>query len=51
MTGEGYPTGNFVCAACSFLVAGAAVTLRVWYGRMNAKGQADTRDVERVWAY
>ena len=48
---RGYPTGNFVCAACSFLVAGIAVVLRLWYGRMNRKGQLDAGLVERVWAY
>jgi hypothetical protein len=48
---RGYPTGNFVCASCSFLVAGIALVLRVWYGRMNARGQVDAGRVERVWAY
>lgn len=36
---SGYPTGNFVCAACSFYVAGSAIGLRWWYGRMNKGGR------------
>lgn len=44
--GRGYPTGNFVCAGCSFLVAGVAAGLRVWYGRMNKVGRGEGR----VWA-
>lgn len=49
--GKGYPTGNFVCAGCSFFVAIIAAGLRVWYGRMNKKGERDAAGRERVWAY
>ncbi|KAI0482072.1 MFS transporter [Xylariaceae sp. FL0804] len=48
---EGYPTGNFVCAACNFFVAAVAFSLRLWYGRMNKKGIRDARGEKRVWAY
>ncbi|KAK5086821.1 hypothetical protein LTS08_007234 [Lithohypha guttulata] len=48
---EGYPTGNFVCAACSFYVAATAISLRLWYGRMNAKGTLDARGEKRIWSY
>lgn len=48
---EGYKTGNFVCASFSFLVAGIAVGLRVWYGGMNRRGERDAGGGERVWAY
>jgi hypothetical protein len=49
--GSGYPTGNFVCAACSFYVAASAVGLRLWYGRMNKNGTPDARGEKRVWSY
>jgi hypothetical protein len=48
---RGYPTGNFVCAACSFYVALSASGLRIWYGRMNRRGTLDARGEKRVWAY
>ncbi|KAI0835226.1 MFS transporter [Hypoxylon sp. FL0890] len=48
---EGYPTGNFVCAACNFFVAIVALSLRLWYGRMNRKGVKDARGEKRVWSY
>ena len=48
---QGFPTGNFVCAACSFLVAGIATTLRLWYARMNKLERSDARGEQRVWAY
>ncbi|EFQ88833.1 hypothetical protein PTT_15113 [Pyrenophora teres f. teres 0-1] len=48
--GEGHPTGNFVCAACSFIVAGIATGLRLWYGRMNRLERSDSRGDQRVWA-
>lgn len=48
---DGYPTGNFVCAACSFLVAIIGVTLRLWYGRMNKRDERDATGEKRVWAY
>ncbi|KAJ4356206.1 uncharacterized protein N0V89_004236 [Didymosphaeria variabile] len=48
---QGYPTGNFMCASFSFLVAAIAIFLRLWYGSMNGKGKLDAGLVERVWAY
>lgn len=48
---QGYPTGNFVCAACSFLVAAIATSLRLWYGHMNRNGMKDARGEKRIWAY
>jgi hypothetical protein len=48
---QGYPTGNFVCAACGFYVAGSALGLRWWYGRMNKRGVVDARGEKRDWAY
>lgn len=48
---RGYPTGNFVCAGCSFFVAASATTLRLWYGRMNKKGVLDARGEKRIWSY
>lgn len=47
----GYPTGNFVCAACSFFVAIVATGLRLWYGRMNRVGALDARGEKRIWSY
>ncbi|KAI1391702.1 MFS transporter [Hypoxylon trugodes] len=47
----GYPTGNFVCAACNFFVAILALCLRLWYGRMNSKGAKDARGESRIWSY
>jgi MFS family permease len=47
---EGFPTGNFVCAGCSFLVAAIAAFLRIWYGRMNRLERSDSRGDQRVWA-
>lgn len=48
---DGYPTGNFVCAACNFFVAIVALSLRLWYARMNRKGELDARGEKRVWSY
>ena len=48
---QGYPTGNFTCAACSFFVAAIMTGLRLWYGRMNRKGTLDASGQPRVWAY
>jgi hypothetical protein len=48
---RGYPTGNFVCAACSFYVAASAAGLRLWYGRMNKNSVVDARGEKRAWAY
>jgi len=46
---NGYPTGNFTCAACSFATALIAFGLRFLYGRMNAKGTTDARGDKRIW--
>ncbi|KAF2111420.1 MFS transporter [Lophiotrema nucula] len=48
---DGYPTGNFVCASFSFLVAAIAAGLRLWYGRMNSRQTLDANGTQRVWAY
>ncbi|KAH8812914.1 retrograde regulation protein 2 [Xylogone sp. PMI_703] len=48
---QGYPTGNFVCAACAFFVAAVTASLRLWYGRMNSKGVVDVRGEKRIWVY
>jgi hypothetical protein len=47
---QGFPTGNFVCAGCSFLVAAIATILWLWYGRMNKLEKSDSRGDRRVWA-
>lgn len=46
---QGYPTGNYVCAACSFATALIALMMRMNYGRMNSKGAKDAQGKERVW--
>ncbi|KAI0015747.1 MFS transporter [Xylariomycetidae sp. FL0641] len=48
---KGYPTGNFTCAACNFLVTIVAFGLRLWYGRMNRCEARDSRGEKRVWSY
>lgn len=48
---QGYPTGNFVCAASSFYVAASALGLRWWYGRMNKNQVLDARGEKRIWSY
>ena len=45
----GYPTGNGVCAACSFATAAIALSLRLIYGRMNRVGKKDARGKQRIW--
>ncbi|EOD51663.1 putative mfs transporter protein [Neofusicoccum parvum] len=46
----GFPTGNFVCAACSFATAAMAAGLRWYYGRLNERGETvDARGERRVW--
>jgi hypothetical protein len=47
---RGYPTGNFTCAACSFVVAIISVILRLTYGRMNKNKVHDVIGQKRVWA-
>lgn len=47
---RGYPTGNFICAACSFAVAVLAVCLRLWYAKMNRDGVLDAAGKRRKWA-
>lgn len=46
---RGYPTGNIVCAACSFATAAGALGLRWWYSRMNKVGAKDASGKDRVW--
>lgn len=46
---RGYPTGNFVCAACSFMTVAMAVGLRLMYGKMNRDGVRDSSGRERTW--
>lgn len=46
---EGYPTGNFTCAACSFATACVAMCLRWKYGKMNRNEQIDARGQRRTW--
>ncbi|KAF2475006.1 MFS general substrate transporter [Lindgomyces ingoldianus] len=48
---DGYPTGNFVCAGCSFFVAVVAAGLRITYGVMNRREVRDASGEKRVWAY
>ncbi|KAI5917585.1 MFS transporter [Camillea tinctor] len=48
---NGYPTGNFVCASCNLFVAAVAMSLRLWYGRMNKRGSRDAQSESRDWAY
>ncbi|POS78595.1 hypothetical protein DHEL01_v203003 [Diaporthe helianthi] len=49
--GQGYPTGNFTCAACCFFVAVMAAGLRLLYAKMNRDGTRDARGEKRVWSY
>ncbi|EME78071.1 uncharacterized protein MYCFIDRAFT_57511 [Pseudocercospora fijiensis CIRAD86] len=46
---QGYPTGNFVCASCSFATFFLALGMRLNYGRMNRKGIRDVKGNERIW--
>ncbi|KAI1865273.1 hypothetical protein JX265_008320 [Neoarthrinium moseri] len=46
---SGYPTGNYVCAGCSFFVAAVAIGLRLWYARMNRVGSLDARGGSRLY--
>lgn len=48
---QGYPTGNFTCAACCFFVASVAAGLRILYAKMNKHGARDARGEKRVWSY
>ncbi|KAF2102606.1 retrograde regulation protein 2 [Rhizodiscina lignyota] len=48
---EGYPTGNYLCAACMYVVAIMGLVLRYMYGRMNKNGSLDAAGEKRVWAY
>ncbi|KAK5400791.1 hypothetical protein LTR06_011251 [Exophiala xenobiotica] len=47
---RGYPTGNIICAACSFATAILTIILRLQYGRMNRNGVLDSTGSARVWA-
>lgn len=46
---QGFPTGNFVCAAMSFATAAIALGLRLWYGHLNNTKAKDASGKERVW--
>lgn len=48
---RGYPTGNAVCAACSFLTAILAAGMRYNYGRMNKNNVLDSTSLPRIWKY
>ncbi|KAL6243467.1 hypothetical protein RBB50_009459 [Rhinocladiella similis] len=48
---RGYPTGNKVCAVCSFVSALLAICLRLHYGRLNQKAAASGDSNARVWVY
>jgi hypothetical protein len=45
----GYPTGNYVCAACSFATALVAMSLRLWYSHLNKISAKDASGKERIW--
>jgi hypothetical protein len=47
---QGYPTGNKVCAACSFATAALALGLRFHYGRLNKTRVMDATSSQRTWA-
>lgn len=46
---QGFPTGNFTCAAMSFATALIALGLRITYGRMNRNKAKDATGNERTW--
>lgn len=48
---RGFPTGNIVCAVCSFVSALLAIGLRLHYGRLNKKTAASGDLNARVWVY
>ncbi len=45
----GYPTGNAVCAACSFCLVVTTISLRLYYGYLNKVGARDARGQQRIW--
>ncbi|KEF58853.1 uncharacterized protein A1O9_03696 [Exophiala aquamarina CBS 119918] len=47
----GFPTGNKVCAVCSFVCAVLALGLRWEYGRLNRQAKEAVDGVQRVWLY
>lgn len=47
---RGFPTGNIICAVCSFVTAILVTGLRIMYGRMNKNGVTDSTGSARVWA-
>ena len=46
---EGFPTGNFVCAAMSFTIAFTALGLRFWYAHLNKTKAKDASGHDRTW--
>ena len=46
----GYPTGNTICAVCSFVTSILVVGLRITYTRMNKNGTMDSTGSPRIWA-
>ncbi|KEF52328.1 uncharacterized protein A1O9_11568 [Exophiala aquamarina CBS 119918] len=48
---RGYPTGNGVCAACSFATAVLSAAMRYNYGRMNRDNVLDSTSTPRIWKY
>ncbi|CAH0047332.1 unnamed protein product [Clonostachys solani] len=46
---KGFPLGNRVSCACSFVTAIFALVLRYWYVRMNKNNQLDSTGSPRVW--
>lgn len=46
---DGFPTGNFTCAAMSFTTALIALSLRFTYGQMNRRKIKDATGNDRVW--
>ena len=45
---QGYPTANYICAACSFTTALIVLSLRMVYTRMNKQTKRQGGDT-RVW--
>ena len=46
---QGFPTGNFTCAAMSFTIAAIALGLRFWYAHLNRINAKDASGKDRIW--